>query len=154
MKKMLQLFPYCLLFLFIACHQANFYETNTALVNRSWSNQDKPSFEVKIADNKAKYDVYINARHTAEYNYSNLFFLLHLKGPQLLDSAFRYEAKLAELDGRWIGKNAGNLYFNEIMVKKDLVFPDTGVYTFAIEQNMRENPLKHISDVGIKLVKK
>lgn len=154
MNKILKLSAYCLLILFVSCQESNFYETNTAIANRSWAYQDIPAFAVKIEDNKAKYDVYIHTRHTAEYNYSNLFFLLHIKGPQLQDSAFRYETKLAELDGRWIGKNAGNLYSNEVLVKKDLTFPDTGVYNFAIEQNMRENPLKHISDVGIKLVKK
>ena len=39
------------------------------------------------------------------------------------------------------------------LAKKDYSFPDTGIYTFTVEQNMRDNPLKNVVDVGIKVVK-
>ncbi|QBQ39637.1 gliding motility lipoprotein GldH [Sphingobacterium psychroaquaticum] len=146
-------FSFLLLFA-TACEQQNFYEVNKPILNRSWAYNSMPTFDVKIDDNKAHYDVYIHVRHTGDYNYSNLFFLLHEKGPKVQDTAYRYEVKFAELDGRWMGKNAGSLYSNEVLVKKDFTFPDTGLYHFSVEQNMRENPLKHIADIGIKLIKK
>jgi len=154
MKKTVYLIPCFLFLLLAACEQESFYEVNKPIENRSWSYANKPTFDIHITDNTAKYDLYVHPRHTSEYKYANLFFLLHQKGPQLQDTAFRYEVKLAELDGRWIGKNAGNLYSNEFLIKKDISFPDTGVYHFSLEQNMREEPLKYISDIGIKLVKK
>lgn len=154
MKKIFSFLPFCLFLMLTACEQESFYEVNKPIENRSWSYNNQPSFPIHITDNTAKYDLYVHPRHTAEYKYANLFFLLHQKGPKLQDTAFRYEVKLAELDGRWTGKNSGNLYSNEFLIKKDIVFPDTGIYQFALEQNMREEPLKYISDIGIKLVKK
>ncbi|SFS74281.1 gliding motility lipoprotein GldH [Sphingobacterium wenxiniae] len=137
-----------------SCGDQAFYEKNEPIKNRSWAYNEIPQFEVHITDKNIKYDVFVNLRHTTHYGFSNLFVLVHEKGPQLRDTAFRHELKLAELDGRWTGKGAGSLFQNQLLIKENFTFPDTGVYHFAIEQNMRENPLKEISDVGLKIVQK
>lgn len=136
-----------------ACDNQAIFDQNTTITNRSWSYDQKPTFVVDVKDSTAKYNVYINLRHTSEYDYSNLFLLLHQKGSQIQDTAYRKEIKLAELDGKWLGKSAASLYEIEYLAKENFIFPDTGKYTYAIEQNMRENPLKNIADVGIKVVK-
>ncbi|HMR17753.1 MAG TPA: gliding motility lipoprotein GldH [Sphingobacterium sp.] len=137
-----------------SCTDSAYFEQNKAVKNRSWEYSEIPEFTVNITDNGAKYDIFINLRHAGGYDFSNLFVLLHQKGPQLLDTAYRKEIPLAELDGRWLGRSAGTLYEVQYLAHNDFVFPDTGVYTFALEQNMRQNPLKDVADVGIKLKKK
>ena len=149
MKKYL-----AILLLFISCTDSAFFEQNKAITNRKWEYKDQPSFEVKIEDKQAKYDVYLNIRHTHEYDFSNLFILLHRHSKGIADTAIRKELSFAELDGKWKGKAAGNLYEIESLALQNVSFPDTGIYTFAIEQNMRINPLLDISDVGIKIIKK
>lgn len=144
------------LFIIIAissCVSNSTFEQNSAIKDQNWTYDQKPSFSVPISDNSAKYNIYINLRHTNQYDYSNLFVLLNEKGNKLKDTAYRSEIKLAELDGRWLGKSSGSLYEVEYLAKENFSFPDTGVYIFAIEQNMRINPLKDIVDVGIKVVK-
>lgn len=141
-------------FWLLSCTNDAYFEENKVINDRSWDYNQKPSFSVKIEDNKAKYDVFINLRHTNQYDYSNLFVLLHEKGNHLLDTAYRKEIKIAELDGKWTGKPAGALYEIQFLAKSNFSFPDTGIYTFTLEQNMRVNPLPEINDVGIKLVKK
>ncbi|SKB71340.1 gliding motility-associated lipoprotein GldH [Sphingobacterium nematocida] len=137
----------------VSCSNDAVYEKNQAIPNRSWSYEEKPRFDVHIDDNKSKYNVYINLRHSNEYDFSNIFVLLHEKGNKLLDTAYRKEISLAQLDGRWLGNSAGSLYEIQYLAKDGFVFPDTGMYTFTIEQNMRETPLKDVVDVGIKVVK-
>lgn len=137
----------------VSCSNDAVYEKNQAIPNRSWSYEEKPRFDVHIDDNKSKYNVYINLRHSNEYDFSNIFVLLHEKGNKLLDTAYRKEISLAQLDGRWLGNSAGSLYEIQYLAKESFVFPDTGMYTFTIEQNMRETPLKDVVDVGIKVVK-
>lgn len=137
----------------VSCSNDAVYEKNQAIPNRSWSYEEKPRFDVHIDDNKSKYNVYINLRHSNEYDFSNIFVLLHEKGNKLLDTAYRKEISLAQLDGRWLGNSAGSLYEIQYLAKDSFVFPDTGMYTFTIEQNMRETPLKDVVDVGIKVVK-
>lgn len=152
-KSLLSLIALSLLLL-TACDQGNFYEENKVIKNRSWSYDDQQKFSVHISDARPQYDLYINVRHTPNYAFSNLFVLLHQQGPSLKDTAYRYEVKLAELDGKWLGKSAGSMFSQQLMVKENFTFPDTGQYNFAIEQNMRENPLREISDIGLKIVKK
>lgn len=138
----------------VSCNSNAIFEDNTTIPDRSWTYSFKPSYNVKVDDKNAKYDVYINLRHTNEYDYSNIYLLLNEKGKGLKDTSHRKEISLAALDGKWYGKSAGSLYEVEYLAKKDLIFPDTGLYTFSIEQNMRDNPLKDINDVGIKVIKK
>ena len=144
----------CLYGLTISCTNNAYFEDNKEILNQSWDYNQQPDFTVKIEDNKSKYDLYVNIRHTNQYDYSNLYILLHEKGKSIRDTSYRKEIKLAELDGKWTGKSSGTLYETQFLAKSNITFPDTGLYTFAIEQNMRINPLLEINDVGIKLVKK
>lgn len=137
-----------------SCTDTPFYQKNTIIHNHSWNYSQTPSFPVTVEDKNAKYDLYINIRHNRNYKYSNLYVLLHEKSNNSADTAFRKEIKLAELDGKWVGNNSGELYEVDYLAKKDFSFPDTGTYIFALEQNMRDNPLKEITDVGIKIIKK
>lgn len=137
-----------------SCVDGSFYEKDSPLTGRSWSHENKQKFEVNITDNSAKYDVFITVRHSPSYKFANLYLLLHEQGVGLKDTAYRKEIILAQPDGRWIGHSAGGLYEIERIAKDNFSFPDTGKYVFEIEQNMRDNPLKEIVDVGIKILKK
>jgi len=139
---------------FSACNNHAIYDKSITIKNREWFYDQKPQFEVQVNDSTLKYNIYINLRHTNEYDYSNLYLLIHEKGSKLQDTTYRKEIKLAELDGKWIGKSAASLYEVEYLAKENYTFPDTGKYTFTLEQNMRENPLKNIVDIGIKVINK
>lgn len=142
-----------LLIVLSSCDNGAIFDKNISINNRNWTYDQKPTFTFHVKDNAVKYNIFINLRHSAEYDYSNLFILVHEKGPKLKDTVYRKEIKLAELDGQWIGKSAASLYEMSYLAKKDYSFPDTGIYTFTVEQNMRDNPLKNVVDVGIKVVK-
>lgn len=68
-------------------------------------------------------------------------------------SVTRYEVKLAGKDGEWFGKGSGNLYSYQVPFKTNIKFPAKGNYHFEIEQNMRDNPLHEVSDVGLRVEK-
>ena len=137
-----------------SCDSPALFDQNISIPDRSWTYDQKPTFPIQIEDKNAKYNIYINVRHSKAYDYSNLYVLLAEKGSKLKDTAYRKEIQLAELDGRWLGKSAGSVYQMEYLAKENFSFPDTGKYTFTIEQNMRVNPLKDIVDIGLKVVKK
>ena len=96
----------------------------------------------------------MDIRHTPEYAFSNLFVLIHQQGPDKKRYTFRKEVKLAKPDGKWTGKSSGSLYNNQTIIHNDYQFPDTGLYIVSIEQHMRENPLKEITDIGLKVIPK
>ncbi|MBD1433321.1 gliding motility lipoprotein GldH [Sphingobacterium sp. DN00404] len=147
-------FGFCLLFFVLACVNEPFYDVYKSTANRQWHHHERQTFQVHIDRNNGPYDVWVYIRHTGEYDFANFFFLSHETGPRLKDTSYRHELKLATSDGRWTGKSAGNLYENRRLLKENYTFPDTGMYTFEIEQNMQENPILDITDVGLKIVRK
>jgi len=119
-----------------------------------WPYHTVPKIKVHITDKNAAYDVFLNLRHHRQYQYSNIFVRIHETNPRGIHKKERRELKLAEKDGKWTGSSAGSLYAHQALIHENYSFPDTGIYTFAIEQNMQDNPLMNINDVGIKVIKK
>lgn len=126
-------------------------DTNQVINNRNWSYVNKVRVPVIIEDESVVYNVYINLRHTADYKYSNIFLLIRNQGPDGKVITVRKEFKLAYPDGQWLGKGSGNLYSYQLPFYANYRFPRKGKYLFEIEQNMRDNPLKEITDIGLRV---
>ncbi|MFD0752124.1 gliding motility lipoprotein GldH [Mucilaginibacter calamicampi] len=140
----------CLLFAFNSCSDPGaVIDDNMALPNKVWPYNNHVGYNFKIDDVNAGYNFYINLRVTGDYKYSNLFVLI--SDPVKKKPAARYELKLARPDGQWLGKGSGNLYSFRIPFKSNYKFPAPGTYHISIEQNMRDNPLHEVSDVGLRV---
>ena len=128
-------------------------DQNKEIDNHNWTYFNKVKFDVKVDDNQAAYNVYMNLRVTGDYKYSNIFVLITTVTPEKKTSVQRYELKLATKEGEWLGKGSGNLYSYQVPFLQDYKFPVKGTYTLYIEQNMRNNPLREVSDVGLRVEK-
>ena len=134
------------------CTTNNIIDTNEDMPQRNWSYVKKISAVAGIKEPAKAYTLKFKLRHTADYRYSNIFILMHISGPGLPKVTRRYQYKLAEPDGQWLGKGSGNLYNYTLPLLSGYHFPQAGNYTIEIEQNMRDNPLKEVSDAGITVV--
>src|ERR1700742_4476560 len=83
-------------------------DQNTSVANQNWAYLNKFRYDVKIDDEKAAYNLYMNLRVTSDYKYSNIFVLITQVGPDKKPKVNRYELKLAAKDGEWFGKGSGN----------------------------------------------
>ncbi|WP_270088847.1 gliding motility lipoprotein GldH [Sphingobacterium sp. SYP-B4668] len=137
-----------------ACDPNTVTDQNILITDKTWPYHIVPKIKVHITDKNSTYDVFLNLRHNGDYKYSNIFVRIHEINPQGDIKKERRELKLAEKDGKWTGSSAGSLYAHQALLHENYHFPDTGVYIFGIEQNMRENPLMNVNDVGIKVVRK
>ena len=136
---------------FTACTDTALVDKNIPIAKHEWRYEDPVNIDVHVSEIDAPYRVYLNLRHTPDYRYANIFMLVHVYQPNGTDTTERIELTLAEPDGRWLGSGAGSIYTHQQLIKDNYFFPDTGQYTFSIEQNMRENPLPEIADVGIRI---
>ncbi|MVN90560.1 gliding motility lipoprotein GldH [Mucilaginibacter aquatilis] len=129
-------------------------DENKSVANHNWSYGNKIKFDVQINDPAVAYNLYFNLRVTANYKYANIFVLLYQSGPGLKKTTpTRFELKLASPTGEWLGKGSGSMYSYQIPFNTNYRFPAKGVYHFEIEQNMRDNPLRSINDVGLRVEK-
>lgn len=126
-------------------------DQNTEIANKNWSYQNKIGYDVKIDDATATYNLYLNLRVTGDYKYSNLFAMI--SDPDKKGASQRYEFRLANPDGEWLGQGSGSLFSFQIPFRKAYKFPAAGTYRIQIEQNMRDNPLHEVSDVGLRVEK-
>jgi gliding motility-associated lipoprotein GldH len=128
-------------------------DQNNAVPDHNWSYLSKFNYSVKIDNEKLAYNLYMNLRVTADYKYSNLFVLITQTAPDKKNTVKRYELKLANAQGEWLGKGSGNLYSYQVPFLTNYRFPVKGTYHISIEQNMRDNPLREVSDVGLRVEK-
>lgn len=135
-----------------ACNQVEVFDENKIIENKKWRSTSKVSFKLNITNIDIKYDFVLKLRHTPSYRYSNIFILFYVTNPEKKTSTERIEFTLAEPDGEWIGHGVSVLAYKSIF-KTGFKFPKAGIYTIEIEQNMRDNPLEGIMDVGLALVR-
>lgn len=141
-----------------SCTHIDLFEKTVTFPKHSWDNKYKPAFTFNISDTTAAYDLFIILRHNDKYNYNNIFLNVITQQPgQDSTQKARYDLTLATDDEGWKGTGMDDIYEHRIRLtpsNQQFRFRKSGNYTFTLEQIMRENPLKNILNVGLRVEKK
>lgn len=152
MKGLLLLFVPCILCL-ASCSTIDLYEKDVSIPGHEWKSDFKPSFTFNIKDSTRPYQFFIVLRHTEKYNYTNIYINLYIQPPGKDSSQkIQQDLQLANNDG-WLGTGMDDIYEHRIRIGQPQTLK-TGTYTFTIEQIMREDPLEHVLDAGLRIEKK
>jgi len=139
-----------LLFL-VSCSNRTVYDEYIAVDESGWNKDDSSLFEFEILDTLLLYNLYLNIRNTTDYEFSNIYFFISTQFPDGREFQDTVQCFLANHRGKWLGKGLGKIKDNRLLFKRGIRFPASGSYKMSIEQAMREDNLKGISDVGIRL---
>jgi gliding motility-associated lipoprotein GldH len=145
----------CLILL--SCQRIDLYEKVTPLPRHEWKSAFKPKFDFTIADTAANYQLYIILRHTEKYNYNNIWVNLHAKTPDNVKQTFLLELPLATNEKGLLGSGIDDVYEHRIALTIDpekLNFRKAGKYEFTLEHIMRQDPLDHVMNAGLRIEKK
>jgi len=134
-----------------SCGRNTVFDETIDVDESGWFKNDLARFDVLIEDSLASYNYYLNLRHSVDYRYSNLFVFMNTTYPNGNISRDTVEFVLADKSGKWYGKGWGEIKDNSIMLVRDIKFPLEGSYTFQIQQAMREDTLKGVSNIGIRI---
>jgi gliding motility-associated lipoprotein GldH len=144
-----------LLFLFVtACSQKEevFYEFRS-FPKSKWDQREAIRFEVPIKDLTHTYDVSIELRNNNDYPFKNIWLFVDYQTPEGKIRQDTLGTDLADEYGKWHGSGI-SLYSYSFLYEENVQYPDTGIYIYTIRQGMRENPLKGLSDIGLRISKK
>lgn len=143
-----------LLVLLFGCTSNGAFEKNEQIPNHEWNYSQQPELNFTITDTSGVYNVLITLRHTDAYAYKNLWLFVSTKQPG--DSSFRkerFELNLQDAEGRWIGSGMNDIHELRYPLFTDIRFTKQGNYTIRLQQTMRDNPLQHIMNAGIRIEK-
>ena len=145
----------CNLLLFASCIKIEVFEKNVQIPNHEWKWENKPAINFDISDTITAYNIFITLRHTEAYEYRNLWLFVYTKQPgDKVYQKARIELPLQNAAGKWLSATGmDDIWEHRIKLFENIKFKKSGIYSIQLEQNMRDNPLKHVMNAGIRIEK-
>lgn len=140
--------------LLTSCSSFDTFEQNIQIKAHAWTYTQQPEIEFTITDTTSFYNVFITLRHTDAYAYKNLWLYVSTQQPG--DSSYRkerFELMLQQPDGKWMGTGFNDIWELRHPLFTNIRFVKSGTYKIRLQQNMRDNPLLHIMNAGIRIEK-
>jgi gliding motility-associated lipoprotein GldH len=139
--------------LIASCKQVELYERTENIPSAAWRSDHQPSFTFNITDTASLYDVYMVVRHTNSYAYSNIWVSSTLQLPGDTPITQKLELQLAGPEG-WTGVGMDDIFERRIKVTATPQhFKRSGPVTFKLKQEMRQDPLPGIMQIGVRVEK-
>lgn len=136
-----------------SCGKIDLYEKQVQIPAQKWSYNLVPEFTFQIDDTASAYNIYVVLRHTDLYGYNNVWLRV---GSQAPDDSMTYQninIRLSKGDS-WKGTGMDDIYeVRELISPGPVTFSKAGQYNFSIAQIMREDPLRYIMNVGLRVEK-
>ena len=136
-----------------SCDKNKVFDNYKSIPVGGWEKDSPVTFNFDITSTGQKYNLYLNIRNKTSYNYSNLWLLIEITEPDGAIKKDTVEIIIATPAGKWLGEGFGEFKTRISMFQRDVTFNKTGIHTIKIQQGMRENNLKGISDVGFMVEK-
>ncbi len=138
----------------ISCETNRIYETNHDFEDRTWKINEAQEFEFRIDDPEKKYNLYYNVRNSLDYPYSRIFVTYHLQdslGNELqskLDTQDLFDQKTGVPFGT---SSLGDIYDHRFLLLNDYEFKLPGKYKLKLEQSTRQDTLKGVLAIGVRV---
>ena len=133
-----------------SCRQTDVYNEFNTLPRNGWFKRDVQRFTPESPDSTGRYDLYLTLRHNGDYAYRNLWLFVSYTGADGEQKTDTVNCELADEFGRWWGGGWGSYYQQELLL--DDCFRFVGKeQVVTIQQAMRDDRIRGISDVGIRI---
>lgn len=137
-----------------SCKTVDIFEKNVNIPRQQWDRSFQPEILFNISDTTVLYNIYVTLRHTYAYNFNNIWLNIHFRLPGDTVRQQRLDIQLADNEKGWIGTGMDDIYeVRRLISPQPYRFNRSGECSFILEQIMRENPLEHIMNVGIRVEK-
>lgn len=137
---------------FASCGSQGVMEQTSAMPGHQWSSKQIPEFTFEVTDTISLHRLFFVIRHTDAYEFNNIWIGAESLSPG--DTSFtsqRFELPLTRGD-RWSGSAMDDIREHRILMYREPVrFRKTGVYRVRLHQQMRQDPLRHVMNVGLRI---
>jgi gliding motility-associated lipoprotein GldH len=134
------------------CTTVDLYEKTVSLPGHEWKSTNKPEFNFTITDTTTLYEAFFVIRHTEKYNYKNIWINLYSQPPGDTMHKAPFELELATNEKGWLATGMDDIYEHRIRLTPPRALK-AGTYKLMLENIMREDPLKEVLNVGVRIEK-
>jgi len=135
-----------------SCKEVDLYEKQVIVSGHHWKSGFQPEFEFEIKDSNALYQLFFLLRHNEKYGFNNIWVNLYSTPPGDSLRKVQYEIPLATDSKGWLASGMDDIYDHRYPLTGKIPLRP-GIYKFKLEQIMREDPLKEVMNVGLRLEK-
>ena len=141
-----------LVMLFISCDKEHFlYEKSQSVSN--WQYGDIKKFEVPVSDTSYIYNLILDVKHDFDYPRQNTYVQIHTKFPKGDTIKGQLSLELFDPNGLPYGSCDKGVCVTSIGLQDSVYFNQIGDYYFGFEQYSRDENLKGIQELTLKLQK-
>jgi gliding motility-associated lipoprotein GldH len=142
-------------FIFTACNKINVYEKHANIPGFAWNKSFKPQFEFENTSTENRYRIFLVLRHTNAYRYNNIWVKLNITPKGDSTQSEEFNIPLTSNNEQWAGTGMDDIYElrRELKLRTIKLEKNISSCTFSLEQVMRDNPLKHIINAGLRIEK-
>ena len=108
------------------------------------------TFEIEEPSNQACNTI-VYILHEKNYSYQNLWFYVNKTVPNAMQKQDTIECYLADQRGKWLGSGHKSLLEMPVLIEQNIQLNQTGTYNYQVRHAMREDDLKGIKSIGIKI---
>lgn len=142
-----------LIIVLASCNTIDIYEKTKLFPSQNWKDADRPSFTFDIKDTGSLYNIFFVFRHSDAYNYNNIWVKVTAIAPGDTAVTQQLDLKLADNATGWLASGMDDIFEHRIKITQNPVALRTGKYTFIVQQIMRQDPLQHVLNAGIRVEK-
>lgn len=157
MRIQVKLFYLILLILVVSCDKNRVFDEYKSVGN-SWHKDSIVNFKLPKLKAEKQYNLFVNIRDNADYQYDNIFLIVSLEQPNKQIKVDTLEYKMANPDGTLLGEGFSDIKESKLVYKTNESFKLKGNYKINIQQAVRESgkiegdkKLKGITEVGFRI---
>ena len=141
----------CCLLLITSCNKIDVFEKNTLIPQYDWKSSFTAKGSFTITDTLSAYNIYLVLRHTDAYQYNNIWLNIGLQSPGDSIRIQKVDLQLGTDANGWEGTGMNDIW--ELRKLLDAAPLRRGTYNFSISHIMRDDPLRNIMSVGLRIEK-
>jgi gliding motility-associated lipoprotein GldH len=107
----------------------------------------------EISDTTSFYNIYVVIRHTDAYRYNNIWLNITTQSPSDTPRTQLLDISLADNTKGWLGNGMDDIFDRRARITQAPIRLKKGLYTFKLQQAMREDPLAYVLSAGIRVEK-
>lgn len=142
-----------LVLLCCSCSEGTTFHGYKTLSSEGWAREQVLNYEVEVDSLNKSSDISLELTYNNDYPYSNLYLFVSANdtiGNEIFSDTLNIT--LADEFGQWKGDGWGGVYQQIVEYKNSYKFSTSGTYKISVKQGMRDNSIKGIERVGVRII--